>query len=424
MKRKLKRIPKHFQEILKVASQIAAQSGFKIYLVGGVVRDLMLGKAIFDLDIVVEPDAIRFAQSLAEHFKTKFRRHHSFGTATVYFGKYKIDFATARKEHYPHWGALPKVSPVTLKEDLFRRDFTINAMAISLNKKDYGQIVDFYNGLEDLKKGIIRILHPDSFLEDPTRILRAIRFEQRFSFKLEKNTSKLMKEALGVGALRFVHAHRLRDEIILILKEPQPYRYIKRLDKLTRLSFMDDTLRLGPKNYQRILRVKKAISFYNKRFKKHRELDEWLLYLAAILIELSHERIVKFLQRFDLRKGERIRILSAKENLKKAKRIGRKTTPYALYQFLNPLSFETILFFYAYYNQKILKKNIELFFDKLARVRLKVKGADLGKLGIRPGTIYTRLFEQLLKIKLNKNITTKQEEFKEADKIFKRIIQD
>lgn len=420
MERKLKKIPKHFQEILKVASRIAARSGFKIYLVGGVVRDLILGKAIFDLDIVVEPDAIGFAQTLAQHFKTKFRRHHTFGTATVYFGKYKIDFATARKEHYPHWGALPKVSPVTLKEDLFRRDFTINAMALSLNKKDYGQIIDFYNGLTDLRKGLIRILHPDSFLEDPTRILRAIRFEQRFSFKIEKNTYNLMKEALKVGAIRFVHAHRLRDEIILILKEPQPYRYIKRLDKLTKLSFIDDRLRLNLATYQLLARVKKAITSYKKRFKKHRKLDEWLLYLAAVVINLGQERIVKFLQRFDLRKGEKIRILSIKENLKKVKRIGKKTTPYAVYQFLNPLSFEAIVFFYAYYNQKMIKKNIELFFDELAKVRLKTKGGDLSKLGIKPGTIYTRVFEKLLKAKLNKGLKTKQEELKEAAKIFQR----
>ena len=421
MVRKLKKIPKHFQEILKVASKIAGRSGFKIYLVGGVVRDLILGKAIFDLDIVVEPDAIRFAQRLAKHFKTQFRRHHSFGTATVYFGKHKMDFATARKEHYTHWGALPKVSPVTLKEDLFRRDFTINAMAVSLNKKDYGQLVDFYNGYTDLRKGIIRVLHADSLLEDPTRILRAIRFEQRFKFRIEKNTNKLLKEALGVGAIRFVHPHRLRDEIILILQEPQPYRYIKRLDGLTKLSFMDDKLKLNSNTAQLMARVKKAISFYNKRFKKYRKIDEWLIYLAAMVIDLPQDRIVRFLEKFDLKKSERIRIISIKENIRKAKKISKKCAPYNIYQFLNPLSFETIVFFYAYYNQKMIKKNIELFFEKLSRVRLKARGGDLGKLGIKPGIIYTQVFGKLLKVKINKNLKTKQEELKEAQKIFTRL---
>jgi len=187
---RLKKLSPQFKKVLKVSSALANSLGFKVYLVGGVVRDLILEKEVFDLDVVVEGDAIVFARELSKRLKSSFKKHHAFGTAVVEFDGHKIDFATARTEHYIHWGALPKVKPAALKQDLFRRDFTINAMAVSLNKKDYGKLIDLYNGLHDLRKGLVRALHKESFLEDPTRIIRAIRFEQRFSFKIEKDTFK------------------------------------------------------------------------------------------------------------------------------------------------------------------------------------------------------------------------------------------
>ena len=211
-------------------------------------------------------DILALAKKVAEYFNAGFIKHHAFGTASVDFGKYKIDFATARKEYYPHWGSLPKVEPAGLKEDLFRRDFTINAMAISLND-DYARLIDFYNGLDDLRKGIIRIMHKNSFLEDPTRILRAVRFQQRFSFKMEKKTFGLLKEAIGQDALRWVNPHRLRDEVILILKEPRPYAYIKRINELAGFSFLDKSIKLRRSDFLLFLRLERAIAYYQEKFK-------------------------------------------------------------------------------------------------------------------------------------------------------------
>ncbi len=421
MKNRLKRLSPQFQHILKICSSLAKPLGFDIYLVGGVVRDLILGKGVFDLDIVVEGEAIKLAKALADSLKSDFNRHHAFGTATVNVGQHKIDFATARSESYSHWGALPKVRPDFLAKDLLRRDFTINAMAISLNKGSFGDLIDLYNGAQDLKKGLIRVLHTDSFLDDPTRILRAVRFEQRFCFKIEPNTFKLLKEALAQNALQFVNPHRLRDELILILKEPKPYRYIKRIKELEGFSFVDKKIRLNKQDFRVFLRAERVIKCYQKKLRKHRSLQAWTIYLAAILAKLSARRLEKVLHDFGFKKGERIIISSIKAGMLKIKRLDKKLKAHVIYRILNPYSFESVLFFYAYHNRSKLRKNIEYFLDELVNARLKTKGRDLQKLRLQPQTLYNKILQRLLYVKIDKGLKTKKEELEEAKKIFKRL---
>jgi tRNA nucleotidyltransferase (CCA-adding enzyme) len=418
MLKRFKKIDKYFGHLITNISNLAKERDVKAYIVGGVVRDLLLDRKIFDLDIVIEGDAIAFAQELSRLYKKEFKKHHNFGTATVYFGKHHIDFATARKETYQHCGALPKVKPAGLKEDLARRDFTINAMALRLNKNNYLELVDFYGGLSDLRKSLIRVLHKQSFFDDPTRILRAIRFEQRFLFKIENITLRTMKSALAKNALNFVNSHRLRDELVSILKEPRPYRYIKRIQQLGDLSFLSKDLRLKHSDYKFLKRIEKALSFYYKRYKKHRKLDEWLLYLFAIVLKLSHKKLLGFLNAFGIRKGDRIRLLSTYHNLKKMNQLKVKVTPSIIYKILSPLSYETILFFYAYSQDQNIKKNIKYFFDKLCHLRLKLKGQDLKELGFKPYNLYSRLLEELLYIKIDKGLETKEQELEYVRKIF------
>jgi tRNA nucleotidyltransferase (CCA-adding enzyme) len=421
MKNKLKTLSPELRKILKVACVKAAALKFKIYLVGGVARDLILGESTFDLDIVVEGDAVALAIDVAKHFKKDFKKHHAFGTATVYFDEHKIDFATARSEHYPHWGALPKVTPSSLKDDLLRRDFTINAMAIGLNKDDYGKLIDFYGGAGDLGKRLIKVLHEKSFLEDPTRILRAIRFEKRFPFKLDKGTKQLMTEALKLEALTFVHPHRLSTELILILKEPKPYPYIKRLYQVTGFSFVDGRIKLTDKDFDLFKRVERTIKIYKQKIKGHKKIEEWLIYLAAILINFSQPQILNFFKKFGLRKVDMIRILAMKENLSKVKKLDKEVKPHVIYHLLNPLSYESILFFYAYYPRKKLRKNIECFLDELAHMHLKVKGEDLKKMELAPLELYSRLLQRLLYATIDKGLETKEDEIREAKLIFRRL---
>lgn len=415
---KLKNINPYFKPILESLSSLAERVNLRIYLVGGVVRDLMLGEKISDLDIVVEGDAIEFAHKFADIHKKEFKKHHTFGTSTVFFGNHHIDFVTARSETYPAFGALPKVKPASLKDDLLRRDFTINAMAISLNKSDYGKLVDYYCGEKDLKNGLIRILHDNSFMDDPTRIFRAIRFEQRFSFKLEVHTLKLAKEAIGKNAFRLVNPHRLREELVLILKEHSPARCIKRLCGLKILFPMGIAVRLDKKDFRIFAEIERAISFYKNKFKRHRQLEEWLIYLMAVLRSEKRYETAKFLDTFGFRKGEKIRILALYDNMDKVNQLNTKVLPHAIYKTLNPLSFENIIFFYAYYRERTIRKHIEIFLDKLIGIHLKLKGEDLRRLGFKPPTLYGKLFEKLLYAKIDKGFKTLEEEIREAHIIF------
>ncbi|MCF7871000.1 MAG: CCA tRNA nucleotidyltransferase [Candidatus Omnitrophica bacterium] len=414
---RLKKLTPQFKNILKISSKIAKKSGYNIYLVGGVVRDLLLNRPVFDLDIVVEGDAILFVKRLAGCLGQSFRKHHSFGTATLYHDNHKIDFATARQEKYQHHGALPKVQPSCLEKDLARRDFSINAMAISLNKESYGQLIDFYGGRRDLKNGLIRILYPESFLDDSLRILRALRFEQRFSFRIEAKTFLLMEKAIKSGALKFVHSHRLRNELILFLNEPKPYKYIKRLYSLENLNFIDESIKLNKKDFRFFIRAESALKFYKKKFKENNEIKSWLVYLAGILLHLSDEKYLEVVNRFGFRKDQRDTISSIKKNLGKIRKLDYKKKNSEIYKILKNYSPEALVFFYAYFPKKNLRKNIRLFLEVLSQQKLKVKGKDLKKIGIQSSSFMGEILKELFYRKLDKGLEAKGEELREAKEV-------
>jgi len=418
MVNRLKKLSPQFQKLLKISSEVADALGYRIYLVGGVVRDLVLGRKVFDLDIAVEGDAIVLARHLAEKLSSSFSRHHAFGTATLMVESHKIDFATARTELYIHPGALPKVQPATLSEDLFRRDFAINAMAISLNKGDYGRLVDLYRGMTDLKNKTLRILHEKSFLDDPTRILRAVRFEQRFLFKFEPFTFSLMKRALADNALSFVSLHRLRGELELILQEPKPRAYIRRLNEITGFAFISPRIKLSKKHFDFFKRIEAALIHYNTKYPKHRVCQSWLIYLGGILLQIPSEGFERILHDFGFKKGERIILRSMREGLNLLTKLGQIVKPHVLYRSCSVFSFEALLFFYAYYTQRMLHKNIDYFLKKQISVTLRIRGSDLKQRGLKPESLYGRVFEELLERKLDYGFSSKDEELEAAVALF------
>jgi len=230
-------LPGPLLDLLVQASEMAQEMGYALYIVGGFVRDLLLGEPNLDMDLVVEGDAIRLARQLARRVGAGTRSHGRFGTAKIIledrraeFGVPSLDFATARLEFYAHSAALPEVEQSSIKADLHRRDFTINTLAIRLDSGHYGRLLDFYGGEQDLNDGLVRALHSLSFIEDPTRIMRAVRFEQRLGFRIEPRTAELIKNALPM--LSRVTGERVRHELLLILGEDEPERALRRLDEL------------------------------------------------------------------------------------------------------------------------------------------------------------------------------------------------
>ena len=220
MEKHIKQLPQDILALVYCARDVSESTGLDAYLVGGFVRDLILRRKNYDLDITVEGPGIDFAQAFARKAGGRLVSHRRFGTATVFLpARHKIDFATTRKERYPQPAALPEVSAGTLDDDLFRRDFAINTLAIGLSAPRFGRLIDRFHGCDDIRDGLVRVLHDLSFIDDPTRILRCVRFEQRFGFSIEHHTLDLLKEASRSGSLSRVNPHRLRDELILILKE-------------------------------------------------------------------------------------------------------------------------------------------------------------------------------------------------------------
>ncbi len=211
-----KHLPAKLIDFMGAAGKTAASRGQNIYLVGGVVRDLLLGKPNLDLDLVVEGDAIELAKQLAETMQAKITTYPRFNTAKLKWGKWSVDLTTARSETYTKPGALPTVKPSSIEHDLSRRDFTINAMAVHLSPSRYGELIDTHGSRNDLEYKLVRILHEKSFIDDATRIWRGLRYEQRLDFQLEKATLKLLKR--DIPMLDTISGDRIRYELECILK--------------------------------------------------------------------------------------------------------------------------------------------------------------------------------------------------------------
>jgi tRNA nucleotidyltransferase (CCA-adding enzyme) len=228
---------------LKDIGSMADRLGLSAYLVGGAVRDLLLGKMNLDLDVVVEGDAAELVRRLGKKWRAQIVSHERFGTfvMTLPDGKH-IDFVTARKEKYPRPGILPVVEFSDLRDDLFRRDFTMNALALALNGRDRGKIIDYYCGTADLERGVLRVLHSRSFRDDPTRIFRLARFAGR-GFSIEGGTEKLIVR--GKKYLQYLSDERIREEILAILSENDPFPALQHLKRWSVLKTVLPGVRLG-----------------------------------------------------------------------------------------------------------------------------------------------------------------------------------
>ncbi|MDI6606061.1 MAG: hypothetical protein QME65_02835 [Candidatus Omnitrophota bacterium] len=422
MRKYLKKLPKEIKGLIKIARKVAAIKKMPAYLVGGFVRDLILGVTNLDLDIVVEGNGIIFAEGLASRLKARLIRHKRFATATVTLKpQIKIDIATARKESYPQAAELPLVAAGTLKEDLLRRDFTINAMAINIFPGNFGSLVDLFGGERDLRRRRLRVLHDLSFIDDPTRILRAIRFKERYNFNIEPATLKLLKEALRAKMLERVEPQRVRDDLILSLKERHPLKNIRRIQALAGFDFIFPGLRPSRGEYRFIRSIESQITWFRKVYSRRRALDTWLMYFMGLIDPLRVKDTEEVCKKFAFRRGETKRILSFK-NIKRKfvlQLSKSRINPSRIFSLLEPLSYEAILLVKAKYKKPNLKKHIEDFFEIYNGIRIYVSGKDLGGMGVAPGPVYKKIFTRVLNAKLNGQVKTKEQELDLIRKLIK-----
>lgn len=282
-----KSLPVEMSALINNAVAVAEEGGQRLYLVGGVARDLLLGQAgeVCDLDLVVEGDAVGLAGEFAEKSGGRLTAHLMFNTAKIELPGCTVDIAMARTETYAKPGALPVVAAGTLQTDLFRRDFTVNAMAVSLNRDNYGELIDLYGGLKDLQAKTIRVLHARSFSDDATRIWRAIRYEQRLGFRIEPETLRWLQRDLTL--LKTVGGYRLRHELELVLKEKEPEKTLLRAGELGILKELHPSLKTGDWL---------ASKFKEARQNKTATPDYYLGLLAYRLNDDDLQQITKYLR--------------------------------------------------------------------------------------------------------------------------------
>lgn len=427
MKKYIEKLPADIISLIDEARAAAGEAGCQAYLVGGFVRDLLLGVRNFDLDIVVEGDGIAFAHVYARRLGAKLVSHHRFGTATVSSGhKFKVDIASARKEFYPRPAHLPVVSPGSLRDDLLRRDFTINAMALRITGEGYGSVIDMFGGLKDLKGGELRILHPVSFIDDPTRILRGIRFEQRYDFVFEKNTLSLLKNAVSGRMLDLVEPQRLRDEIILMMKEADPLKVMRRMSGLTGFGFISPKLRVDGRTYRLIKSMEKWIFWFKEHQSRARALDVWLIYFMGLIGGLKISDVRALCRRFAFGRGEENRIVSFVQSETAALKVVSRedARPSAVYHALEPLSYEVIIALLARAPDPRSSDRIKDFLAASHGIKISVSGKDLGEYGLKPGPHYQRIFRAVLNARLDGKIAGRGEEMRLARRIadgYKRV---
>ncbi len=401
--------------IIKIVGRKADQKNLKTYLVGGIVRDVLLKRNNLDIDIVVEGSGILLAQEIAREQKKKLIIYPQFKTATLFWSEdIHIDFATARKESYPFSGALPVVAPGNIRDDLFRRDFTINAMAISINKDSFGQLVDEFGGLVDLQHKKIRILHDKSFIEDPTRILRAVRFEQRFRFCIQTHTLNLLKEALKKELFKNVKAQRYFNEFKKMLKERDVVLCFKRLIQLKALSFLSPGIKINlpllqqiDKNIQNLRRVSSRVD---------PSVD--LICLMILLERLKPKALEALLSRFNLRREDRVAIVESYKWKDIETKLSRgHLKPSEGYLILKPLSQTTILYLRFRSLKRIVWQRIDRFLKNDQMVKIFLTGEDIKNLGCTSGQKIGEVLDNVLYEKIDGKLNNKQQEYKRAKEL-------
>ncbi len=395
-----RQLPVELVTFIQRAGKIAASQEQGLYLVGGVVRDLLLGQTNLDLDLVVEGNAIELAQHLAEINHGKITTHPHFNTAKLQWNKWSVDLATARSETYAKPGALPSVKPSSINNDLFRRDFTINAMAIALNPNHYGELIDLYRGRDDLERKLIRVLHEKSFTDDATRIWRGLRYEQRLDFQLESTTLKLLKR--DIPMLDTISGDRIRYELECILQEERPEKVLRRAEELGVLPKLSPAL--------------KGNDWLAKKFEQARQISfpnppPIGLYLAILAYHLTDEEVEQFIAKLRLPKpltqtlrdtiGLKAKLPSLADS---------ELRPSSIYHLLHDYSLQAVAANSLACESPAARRHIQLFLDKLRYIKPALTGNDLQKMGIAPGPRMKEILQKLHEARLDGKVTSKKGE--------------
>jgi len=382
-----------------------------VYLVGGAVRDVLMGEPNFDVDIAVEGDGIALGEALAEALGGRAVPHERFGTAIVVYPGGRVDVATARTEFYDSPGALPTVEQASIRQDLYRRDFTVNAMAASLKGEDFGRLVDYFGGLQDLGKGVVRVLHNLSFIDDPTRIFRAIRYENRYGLAMDAHTLALARACVEMNLVGELSSARLRDELQALLSEERVGDSVRRLAELgidraihPRLAADEESVRL--------------IEALDRLRAEHApDAPAWRLRLAVLARKLRPDELYEWFERLKLRRRDADRIADAVAvGPRLPELLAGAEEPAAVRALVEPHDPDGALFALALTDEPARSRLVRYFAD-FREVRLEISGGDLAALGLEESPRVGAILEELLRRKLNGELDGRESEMEAAKEL-------
>ncbi len=414
------RMSERITAILKEVGELASKMGYSAYLVGGVVRDLLMDRENMDIDIVVEGDAPKLAKRFAQSNGARVSEHFKFKTAVVIFpDDFRVDFATSRTEFYTNPAAAPEVENASIRNDLYRRDFSINAMAVKLNGEDFAQLLDFFGGQRDLKDGKVRVLHSLSFVDDPSRALRGIRFAVRFGFDIGPHTEKLLKHAVSLSLIDRIVGQRLFMELKYILSENAYIDALHMMKRYDLLRFFHPKVILDDAKLRRFDAVKRINGWYCFQFEDKPEL--WKARFAILFNELGWEDMKSLAERFELSPKLHDELIKSFFDMKSA--LGRlkkldEPNPAMVTETLEVLDTEFILAAGAFMGEDfewLLKE----YFSVYRFVEPELDGNDLKSMGIPPSSMYGDIFEEIRRRKLNGTINNIEQEKELAMDIYR-----
>jgi len=413
-------LPAELLDVVLEASQLANEMGYSLYFVGGFVRDLLLGNPHLDLDLVVEGDAIALAKRLSQVVGGRVHSHNRFGTAKLIFEEKDkvvpfIDFITARREFYEYSTALPQVERSSIKQDLYRRDFTINTMAISLDEDSFGQLLDYYGGERDLQERLVRVLHNLSFIEDPIRMLRAVRLEQRLGFRIEEMTEDLISDALEW--LDRVGGERIRQELDALFQEEEPMKPLRRLAELGVLGQISPTLAWDASLEERLMDYSASLASWQRRGVEPcpptvaRHPTMVLAYLALLSLRATRDEVEALARRLKLSKDDTKVLVETNE-------LGSALSTLAdaelsrsrIYRLLSTYPDEVIFVCWLASDDELVKERLDLYHRELACIEPFVDGDELKAMGLPPGPTYAEILSRLRDARLDGKVKTLDEE--------------
>ncbi len=402
--------------IIRRAGSLADSMSLPAYLVGGMVRDLLIGvKPKKDIDITVEGDGMAFAKTLADDLEASYKGFENFGTARIFMKDgWRMDVASARAEQYPEPGMLPVVELAAINQDLYRRDFTVNAIAVRINKNGFGDLLDPFNGMADLKAGLLKVLHVKSFTDDPTRMLRFIRFQSRFGFKPEKMTLDLFYNGISRCIFDTVSGERLREEITLLMREQCSYKAIKQLQASGALSALAKDI-VFTRGIESLLDNICA----NEGEIAGLGVDPAILKLAAFLSQSPDRAVMRFLGRLKFSNNWEKAVLHIRQAVKLSAKLSRKgLSPGKTYMMLKVFGSEAMLYLMIAPGNKGMARNVRNYVNGICAAKPGITGKDLKKMGIKEGPIYGKILEKLTAAKFDGKLKTKKDEIQYVKKHF------